>query len=336
MMSEVSPLVDVIVPAHNASRFLRAAVDSALAQDGVPLRVIVVDDGSTDDTAAIARSYGSPVIVISQANQGLPAARNSGIAVSTAPYLALLDSDDIWEPGKLAQQVALLQARPEAGLVFTDMIVFSGEFQVEEDGYLLTTPEYARLKRAPLGDDGYLLPEAAGQTVMRYNFMCPSSVLLRREAIVGVHGFDKAFRVCEDIECWMRILRAWRAISIERRLVRYRRWSGNISKQARWMIKARLQIGEKVFAHPELYPPGAEAYFTAERAVSLQRLGRLALEDNDLVSARRHLIASFKHRPRMASALLLASTLVGSTARQAFLRVKRAAGFRLSLRVEVK
>src|SRR5712692_3225154 len=89
------PLVDVIIPAHNASPFLSAAIDSALAQRDVSIRVIVVDDGSTDVTAAIARSYGDPVVVTSQPQKGLSAARNIGIAASTAPYLALLDADDV-------------------------------------------------------------------------------------------------------------------------------------------------------------------------------------------------------------------------------------------------
>ncbi len=334
MRTNGSSLVDVIIPAYNASRFLRAAIDSALAQQGVALHVIVVDDGSTDDTAEIARSYGEPVVLVSQANKGLPGARNAGIAMSTAPYVALLDADDIWLPGKLARQTELLRAHPEVGLVFTDMIVFSGDFQVEEDGYLLTTPEYARLERRPLGDSACLLSEAAAQAVMRYNFICPSATMLRREAIVGMGGFDEAFRVCEDIECWMRILRAWRAVAIERRLVLYRRWDGNISKQAQWMINARLQIGRKVFAHPELYAAGAAAYFTAERSVSLQRLGRLALENNDVPAARRHLMASFRERPRLASALLLGSTLVGNRTRESLLRLKRMTGFRLSAPVE--
>ncbi|MGH7332562.1 MAG: hypothetical protein ACREKS_07390, partial [Candidatus Rokuibacteriota bacterium] len=235
---------------------------------------------------------------------------------------------------KLGRQVALLEAHPEAGLAFTDMALFSGDFHVEEDGYLLTTPEYAGLGREPLGDRAHLLPEALAQAVMRFNFISPSSVILRREAIVGVGGFDEAFRVCEDIECWMRVLRGWRAISIEERLVLSRVWSGNISKNAEKMIRGRLQIGEKVFSHPELFPPGAVAYFIAERPVSLQRLGRVALENNDARTARRHLLASFKERPRMASALLLASTLVGPRARDVLLRLKRSAGLRLPARVE--
>lgn len=328
------PLVDIIIPAYNASRFLRAAIDSALAQDGVPRRVIVIDDGSTDDTAAIAGSYGDAVVLISQANKGLPGARNTGLAVSTAPFLALLDADDIWRPGKLARQVRLLQQQPAAGLVFTDMTLFSGDFVIEEDGFLLSTPLYAALDRQPLGDQAFLLPAPLGRAVMRYNFISPSTVMLRREAILGVGGFDESFRVCEDIECWMRVLHGWRAISIEDRLVLSRIWSGNISSDAERMSRGRLQIGEKVFARPELYPAGAVEYFRAERPVSLQRLGRVALENQDAGGARRYLVTSVRERPRLSSVLLLASTFVGPRMRTFLLHLKRALGFRLPPRVE--
>jgi len=328
-----SPTVDVIIPAHNAAKFLAEAIESALAQQGPSLRVIVVDDGSTDDTAAIARSYGDAVLVVSQINRGLAAARNRGIAESTAPYLAFLDADDIWRPGKLARQVALLEAHPDIGLAFTDMVVFSGDFHVEEDGYLRTTPEYAGLARVSLGDGAYRLPPEAGQALMRYNFICPSASLVRRDAIVGVGGFDEAFRVCEDIECWLRLLRTWPAASVEERLVWYRRWSGSLSKDFEAMIRGRLQIGHKVLGHPELYPAEATRYFGAERAVSLLRLGRLALERDDLPRARQHLVASLRARPRLGSALLLASTLAGHRGWWSLLRLKRALRLRISMRV---
>lgn len=332
-------LVDVIVPAYNASRFLRTAVDSALGQTGVSLRVIVTDDGSTDDTADIARSYGPRVNLVSQENRGLPGARNSAIGASSAPYLALLDADDLWRPGKIARQAALLEAHPEVGLVFTDMTIFKGDFEtgdfaIEEDGFLLEAPPYAALERRLLGDGAYLLPRSVGDTVMRYNFISPSTVMLRREAIMGVGGFDEAFRVCEDVECWLRILRTWRAISIEERLVLSRRWEGNLTTQSEKMIRGRLQLGEKVFTHPELYPPAARPYFGREKWDSFYRLGRVALHAGDVRGARRHMLRSLRGRPRPETLLLLAATLVGSRGRQLLLRLKRSAGLRLPTGVD--
>src|SRR5262245_36971659 len=108
-------LIDVVLPAFNGGRVIRKALESALGQD-VPLHITVVDDGSNDDSAAIARSYGSRVTVIQQANRGVSGARNTGLAVAKAPYVALLDQDDIWQPHKLSRQLKLIETHPDVGL----------------------------------------------------------------------------------------------------------------------------------------------------------------------------------------------------------------------------
>jgi len=328
------PLVDVIVPAYNAARFLRAAIDSALAQDGPPLRVIVVNDGSTDDTEAIARAYGDPVVVVSQANRGLPGARNRGIAESTAPYLALLDADDVWKPGKIARQVAVLDAHPEVGFVFTDMTIFQGDMEVVEDGYLDHEPGYRSLARVALGDGAALLPAGVADRLMRENFVSPSTVMLRGEAIRRIGGFDEAFRVCEDIECWLRLLRDWRAAAIEERLVLSRRGVGNLTAQHERMLRGRLMLVAKALAQPELYPPGAPEHFRRERPVRLYRLGRLKWKEGDVRAAREHLRASLRERPRPVTALALATTFLGPRARGALLRCKRALGYTIRTPVD--
>jgi glycosyltransferase involved in cell wall biosynthesis len=207
------PAVDVVLPAYNGREVIGNAVASALAQE-VPLRVIVVDDGSEDDSAAIARSYGSRVTVLSQANRGVSGARNAGLAAAQAPYVALLDQDDVWEPGKLARQLELIEAHPEVGLVFTDMLLLKRDGTVVEDGFLRSTPPYAALERQPLGNQAYLLPKELGEAVLRFNFISPSTTLLRRQAIQEIGAFDEAFRLCDDAECWMRLLCRWRGIAI--------------------------------------------------------------------------------------------------------------------------
>jgi hypothetical protein len=121
------PLVSVVVCAYNYARYLPAALESALAQRYAPLEVVVVDDGSTDETPAVLAAYGDRIRVVRQPNAGLTAATMRGIAEARGEVLALLDADDIWHPDKLAHQVALLQARPEVGLVATDMELMDGD-----------------------------------------------------------------------------------------------------------------------------------------------------------------------------------------------------------------
>lgn len=330
--SAANPVVDVILPAYNGSAVIRKALESALAQN-VPVRVIVVDDGSTDDSAAIARSYGSRVTVIRQQNRGVSGARNTGLAAASAPYIALLDQDDIWQPGKLARQIRLMEDHPDVGLAFTDMVLLESSGRIVEDGFLLTTPPYAGLDRNPLGDDAYLLPEELAQAVVRFNFISPSTVLLRRTAIQEVGGFDEAFRLCDDAECWMRLLAHWRGIAIEDRLVLSLVWEGNASlTKADKLIWERIHIGEKVEAHPELFPPGTLEHFRRERPISHYRLGILRLQAGDTASARAHFVSSLRDRRSVAATLSLCATMLPASLREGLVRLKRATGIRFGVR----
>jgi glycosyltransferase involved in cell wall biosynthesis len=331
--SAAAPLVDVILPAYNGQAVIRKALDGAFAQD-VPLRVIVVDDGSSDDGAEIARSYGARVTVITQANRGVSGARNTGLAASTAPYVALLDQDDVWQPGKLARQLELIAARPEVGLVFTDMRLLESDGRIVEDGFLLATPPYAALQRAPLGGGAYLLPEALAQAVVRFNFISPSTVLLRSEAIRGIGGFDEAFRLCDDADCWMRLLTRWRGIAIEEPLVLSLVWEGNESRKGDKLIWERIRMGEKAAARPELFAPGTADYFRRERPISFYRLGVLSLHAGDARAARAHLLASLREKWRLTTALALVAAVLPAPLRDGLLRMKRASGLRWAVRVE--
>lgn len=107
------PLVTCIVPARDAARYLRDALNSVLAQTHRPIEIVLVDDGSKDDTAAIGRDHGACVTVVSQAPAGPAAARNLGVQLARGEFVAFLDADDIWHPEKLARQLTVFRARPE-------------------------------------------------------------------------------------------------------------------------------------------------------------------------------------------------------------------------------
>jgi glycosyltransferase involved in cell wall biosynthesis len=112
----IHPTISCIIPVFNGERYLREAIESIFAQTVRPLEVIVVDDGSTDGSAAVATSYGEQVIYRRQANAGPAAARNLGLRVACGEFVALLDADDLWHPEKLARQLACFAARPELDL----------------------------------------------------------------------------------------------------------------------------------------------------------------------------------------------------------------------------
>jgi glycosyltransferase involved in cell wall biosynthesis len=120
-----APTVSVIVPAYNAGRYVGAALDAALDQTLPPHEVIVVDDGSTDDTAARCAPYGDRVRYVRQPNQGEAGARNTALALATGDYVALLDADDVCAPDRFEKQAAVLEARPDAVVCYSGHWVFS-------------------------------------------------------------------------------------------------------------------------------------------------------------------------------------------------------------------
>ena len=122
-MTEERPLVSVIIPVYNGARFLRAALESVFAQTYRPIEVIVVDDGSVDDSAAIAQSFAE-VHHLHQSNQGVAAARNNGIEAASGEFYAFLDQDDLWTPEKLERQVDYLLSHPELGYTLTQQQFF--------------------------------------------------------------------------------------------------------------------------------------------------------------------------------------------------------------------
>lgn len=184
------PRVSVIIPAYNAAWCVRRAVDSVLAQDFHDYELIVVDDGSQDDTAAVLASYGDALRVMSKANGGLSSARNMAIAAVRGEYVAFLDADDWWMPDKLARQVAMMEFRPE--LVFCSTAT------------AVRTPEGLGLPDWPCGaGTGSVLERIFRENA--YVAGSGSSVLARREAFAHVGGFDETLSSLEDIDMWMRL-----------------------------------------------------------------------------------------------------------------------------------
>jgi glycosyltransferase involved in cell wall biosynthesis len=175
----MNPLVSVIIPVYNGEKYLAEALDSVAAQDYTPLETIVVDDGSTDGTAQLAQARPE-VRYIYQTNQGGGGARNTGLAAATGDFIAFLDADDVWLPGKLHAQVAYLLAHPEVGIVFTRMESFLEPGATWPAG--LNEAYYAQ------GPVAYL----------------PSALLGRRRVFEQVGLFDASYRTDEDSDWFFR------------------------------------------------------------------------------------------------------------------------------------
>jgi glycosyltransferase involved in cell wall biosynthesis len=126
------PSVSVVMAAYNSARYLPEAIDAVRAQTVAPAQIIVVNDGSTDETADILASYGSAVVAVTQPNQGPSAARNTGLALATGRFVALLDADDLCKPERLERQLAALAANPDAVACFSGYWLFNEQGWVED------------------------------------------------------------------------------------------------------------------------------------------------------------------------------------------------------------
>src|SRR6185369_9150749 len=189
MTRYVSGRASVVIPCFNASRYLREAIESALAQTHRDVEVVVCDDGSRDDSAAIAESFGSRVQCLRQANAGPSAARNRALAAATGEYVALLDADDRFHASKLERQIAVLAERPEVGAVYC------GWRLVDEAGRALPEQGWPTV-------EGDLLPRLVLGALFH-----PVSVVMRRDLVDAVGGFDVRCPVNEDWDLFLRASR---------------------------------------------------------------------------------------------------------------------------------
>lgn len=228
------PRVSVIVPAYNAAQYLPIAVNSVVCQTYADWELIVVDDGSTDETSSLVHScrpkLGARLRYVFQSNRGLPAARNTGIAQSRGEFIAILDSDDVWLPTRLARGVAIMDSNPHVGLVHSRIArIDSGGGIVD---YLAFPSRYQAGKIA------------LNIYTRRANILCPT-VLLRKSCLDAVGAFDETMRATEDRDLWFRIAERYEIAYIDEVLAYYRVGHGSMSSDPGRMLKAQLSFVQK-------------------------------------------------------------------------------------------
>lgn len=222
------PRVSIVIPAYNAAAYLAATLRSVLNSTYTDYEVVVVDDGSTDETAAIARTFDERVRLISQTNRGMSASRNRGIDASDSEFIALLDSDDIWHPRKLALQVAALDAHRDHGFSYTDFTVWDGN---------------ANVPFASEARSGRVDPSFSGWIYTRLiltNWALPSSLLLRRSSWETTGPFLCNDQKTDDWEYLVRASRQFRFLKLAESLVLYRQHSSSLSRQIRTVNAGEL------------------------------------------------------------------------------------------------
>jgi glycosyltransferase involved in cell wall biosynthesis len=209
--------ISVVIPAFNASKYIAETIRSVLRQSLPADEVLVIDDGSTDDTGAIAASFGPPVRVIRIPNSKLPAARNRGVNEAKGEWIAFIDADDLWEDNKLERQMQELSRHPEADLCYTGRVLLD------------ESPD------TPVLRDVINVPPAAkiGEELLHTNKFAPSCVVIRRSTFLAVGGHDTSLPYVEDWDLWLRLLKAGvKFVDCPEPLLRYRVHPDNMTHNA--------------------------------------------------------------------------------------------------------
>jgi glycosyltransferase involved in cell wall biosynthesis len=233
-MVSSEPLVSVVIPVYNGERFVAEAIRSVVRQTHRSLEYIVVDDGSTDDTANVARGIEGPVKVTTQDNAGVSAARNRGAADARGDLLAFLDADDVWHPEKLRRQLSLLRGSPHVGLVLCDL-------QLVDEG--LRAQQMRRMRVTPMLAEEMVLGTGA-------ILSCSSTALVPRHVFREIGGFDVDLSMSADWDFLMRVALHHPVASVPEPLTLYRMHSRNMSHDVALLERDKRRAYEKLFSDP--------------------------------------------------------------------------------------
>ena len=252
MMGAASPVtaaarraISAVIPTHDAYPWVLEAIDSVLAQTLPAAEVVVVDDRSTDRTAeALRERYRSrpEVRVVSGRFGSAAAARNAGWRAASSPWVALLDSDDVWFPDKLATADSALASCESAGWFFSDGVFRTLEGE-EWPSWLST---YADLPESYAG-------RPVGE-LFDVNFVLTSSVIVRRDLLEALGGFDEGMSHAEDLDLWIRLARRAPAVASRRSLVRYQHRAGGLSRQTERRLLGDVELFRRLARDPGLSP----------------------------------------------------------------------------------
>jgi glycosyltransferase involved in cell wall biosynthesis len=266
-------IVDVVMPAHNAARYLTDAIESVINQTFTDWRIILIDDGSTDGTAKIAAAYqlrlGDKFEYIYQKNRGPSAARNNAIRYSNARLIALLDADDIWLPHRLEESVKVFE-NPLVGLAHGLVA------RIDSTGAEIDRPGVQPFSAGRIAPHIYM---------RRVNLPAPT-VTFRRSCLDKVGLFDESMRATEDRDLWFRIALQYEVAHIPQIISYYRISSGSASANTDKMLEGQMRFIEKHYGAPGvglIQRRKALSHTTLQRAETFRQRGKLVKAISNVV-----------------------------------------------------
>ena len=297
--------ISAVIPAYNSAQFIRAAISSIQAQTSPVDEIIVVDDGSSDDTEQVLAQLSANIIYHKQANQGPSAARNKGIELASGDWIAFLDADDQWTPDKISKQLQTLAAYPELKLIAGDMAEIDNDDRLITESVLAKHQLLATFKHLA----GHAVPNALAALV-RKNFIPTGTVLVKRDTVVDAGLFSADIRFGEDLELWAKIATHHPISCLPDSLMLRRQHGNNATQASENMLLDLTKVAESIrlYAAAQLSQQGvnpdqlvADAYWT---------LGYWYFAAGDMAKAKPAFAKSLKQQFKLNSLLyLMASSL---------------------------
>ncbi|BAT71130.1 glycosyl transferase, group 2 [Thermosulfidibacter takaii ABI70S6] len=281
------PLVSVVIPTYNRAQFVKRAIQSALSQDLKNIEVIVVDDGSQDNTEEVIKNIKDDrlIYIKHEANRGVSEARNTGIKAAQGKYIAFLDSDDFWAKNKISKQLEAFEKNPEAGLCYTSV------------NFIDPNGKIKRVQRAIYS--GYIYP-----LLLEKNIIGPtSSVMVKKETLLLSQLFNTKLNYREDYEMWLRIAKQHPVIGIDETLTfqvvhTNKRLSSDLTRRIESFEYILQEFKDDFEKHPKAF------------ARQLYELGKIYLKTNNKVNARQIFWHSFTIRPSINAVSKYLSTFI--------------------------
>jgi glycosyltransferase involved in cell wall biosynthesis len=233
-----TPLVSVVIPAFNTARFIPATLNSILSQSFRASEILVVNDGSPDtpELELALKPYGARIRYIKQLNRGPSAARNAGIREARGKYIAFLDSDDLWFPEHLQNQLSTLERDPSLGLTYSNGIHIEDEMPISIS--FDRTPQ-----SEPVTFESLLREDATVST---------SSTVALRQALLDAGLFDETLRRCEDFDLWLRMAHRGVRMTFTRNIQFYHRLANGLARDSILMKRARAEVYRKAELLPDI------------------------------------------------------------------------------------
>src|SRR4030066_1147661 len=226
------PLVSIILPTYNCASFLPHSIGTILSQTYNSYEIIVIDDGSTDNTKEVLYPFIQRIKYIRlEQNKGLPTARNIGILSAQGKYIAFIDADDLWLPEKLQTDIEYFETHPEVSMVYSKHI------NIDEKGCVVNG---SVKKQLPSGNIFI-------QLFSEQNFIITSSVVVRKEIFETTGLFDEQLFNCQDWDMWLRIAFHFKVAGINKPLVKYRHNPHSLSKNRNNVLKYQKIIIDKIY-----------------------------------------------------------------------------------------